>query len=151
MLLEVPADWVHPVQGDQPDLYKRETTRVVYGHTGMVLCGSEMPQIELRRDTGLTQRGHQSYSFLYVLPCPDEAENIFSDPMLLSLQWETQLHASGEKELLPVLPGPLGDFNSKILNKLDKSVTAKHGLGFSLQAMISCVGSTPMSCWRKHC
>ena len=117
MQWEVPADWVYLVHGDQLDLYKRETTRVVYDRNGMVLCGSEMPQIELRRDKGLSQRSHQSYNFLFVLPSPNEVEDTFSDPMLLDLQWETQLHKSGEKVLLPALPGPFGDVNFEMLGR----------------------------------
>ena len=92
---------------------------------------SEMPQSELRRDKGLTQRGHQSYSFMLVFSSPIQAEDTFSDMMLLNLQWETQLHKSGEKVLLPVLPGPFGDLTFKMLDRLDKSNTAKHGLGFT--------------------
>ena len=86
-----------------------ETSRVFYDYSGVALCGSEMPCIELRRDPATVNAGYGCYNFLFVIPTPDEAAEIdFDHPNLIKMEWIKQKHAgSGEEVLLPWFPGPL--------------------------------------------
>ena len=54
---DLPSDWICPVKYNGPRSYMVETARVVYDHAGFVLCGSQMPRKELRRDKSLTSQG----------------------------------------------------------------------------------------------
>ena len=88
-----------------------ETARVVYDHVGFVLCGSQMPLIELRRDKSLTSQGYTCFSFLFVLPTPEESESLdFEEQALMKLEWAWLRHEPSVKDIqVRMLPGPFGD------------------------------------------
>ena len=65
---DIPSDWIYPIKYNETRSYMVETARVVYDHAGFVLCGSEMPLIELRRDKSLTNQGITCYMFLFFQP-----------------------------------------------------------------------------------
>ena len=93
-----------------------ETARMVYDHAGFVLCGSEMPMIKLKRDKSLTGKGHTCFSFLFVLPTPEEAWAVyFEQQALVRLEWRIHRHEpSGKDVYVLVLPCPFGDLEYNI-------------------------------------
>ena len=62
----MPSDWVYPVKYNDRRSYMVETARVVYDHAGFLLCGSEIPMFELKRDKSLTGKGHTCFSCMFV-------------------------------------------------------------------------------------
>ncbi|MFM7989191.1 MAG: hypothetical protein ACKPKO_58745, partial [Candidatus Fonsibacter sp.] len=85
----------------------KEAARLVFYYTGIELCGSAMPVIELRRDVYVTRKARNTYNFLFEIPTPEEAGLAdFEHPQLVKLEWTEQTHSTGSKVLLPILPGP---------------------------------------------
>ena len=71
-----------------------ETRRVVGDHSGIALCGSEMPSIELGRDPVIANAGYGCYNCLFVIPTPEEAaQAYFSQSNLTKMKWVKQRHA----------------------------------------------------------
>ena len=104
----------------------------MFDYAGIALCGSEMPIIELQRDPYFTRNAQSTYNLLFVIPTPEEAGMAeFEHPQLVKLKWVEQMHAKGSKVLLPVIPGPFGDYKWSMLHKQDTSQTALKGLGFN--------------------
>ena len=78
-------DWVFPVKEAKVQSYMAKAARNVSDHTVVLLCGSNMPCIELQRGHKKTvvNPGRQLYHFLCVLPDPTEAAGYeFTDPKL---------------------------------------------------------------------
>ena len=87
---DVPSDWIYPIKYNETRSYMVETARVVYDDAGFVLYGSKMPVIELRRDKSLTTQGITCFSFLFVLPAPEESESLdFEEQALMKLEWKS--------------------------------------------------------------
>ena len=112
---DVPSEWVYPVRDNhRQDVirsYAKEAARIVFDYAGIALCGSEMPIIELQRDPYFTRNAQSTYNLLFVIPTPEEAGMAeFEHPQLVKLKWVEQMHAKGSKVLLPVIPGPFGDY-----------------------------------------
>jgi hypothetical protein len=128
----VPSEWIYPILSGNPRKYMLETSRVFYDYSGVALCGSEMPCIELRRDPATVNAGYGCYNFLFVIPTPDEAAEIdFDHPNLIKMEWIKQKHAgTGEEVLLPWFPGPFGDRAYTMMPQVDKGATAKSLRGF---------------------
>ncbi|MFM7988694.1 MAG: hypothetical protein ACKPKO_56215, partial [Candidatus Fonsibacter sp.] len=86
----------------------------------------------LRRDGYFTRKARNTYNFLFLIPTPEEAGLAdFEHPQLVKLEWTEQTHSTGSKVLLPILPGPFGDYKWHMVGKQDISANAKNGLGFT--------------------
>ncbi|MFM7988087.1 MAG: hypothetical protein ACKPKO_53115, partial [Candidatus Fonsibacter sp.] len=108
---DVPGEWVFPIRHNDVKLYAKEAARLVFDYIGIALCGSAMPVIELRRDAYFTRKARNTYNFLFVIPTPEEAGLAdFEHPQLVKLELAEQTHSIGSKVLLPILPGPFGDY-----------------------------------------
>ena len=80
----VPSEWINFILYGNPRKHMLETLRVFYEHSGIALCGSQMPCIELRRDPAIFNAGHGCYNFMFVIPSPAEAAEVdFSHPNLI--------------------------------------------------------------------
>ena len=107
----------------------------MFDYAGIALCGSEMPIIELQGDAHFTRSAQNTFNLLFVIPTPEEAGMAeFDHPQLLKLEWVEQTHTKGTKVLLPIIPGPFGDYKWGMMDNQDKSPTARHGLGFNAGA-----------------
>ena len=117
--------------------YAKEAARIVCDYSGIALCGSEMPIIELRRDPYYSHNAQSSFNLLFVIPTPEEIAMInsenFEHPQLLELEWTERTHGKGSKVWLPVIPGPFGDYHWSTQPRQDRSNTAMKGLGFNAE------------------
>ena len=128
----MPSEWVKPVRQNDIRSYAKEAARIVFDYAGIALCGSEMPIIELQRDARFTRSAQNTYNLLFVIPTPEEAGMAeFEHPQLVKLEWAEQTHSKGTKVLLPIIPGPFGDYKWGMLDRQDKSEAARKGLGFN--------------------
>jgi hypothetical protein len=128
---DIPSDWIFPIKYNQTRSYMIETARVVYDHAGFVLCGSEMPLIELKRDKSLTSQGITCYTFLFVLRYLEETEALdFEEQALTKLEWQTHRHEpSGKDVQVPLLPGPFGDAEYKMDIRVQQGFVQHKQLG----------------------
>ncbi|MFM7980622.1 MAG: hypothetical protein ACKPKO_15015, partial [Candidatus Fonsibacter sp.] len=123
---DVPGELVYPVRHNDIKHYAKEAARLVFDYTGIGLCGSAMPIIELRRDAYFTRNARNTFNMLFLIPTAEEAGMAeFDHPQLVKLEWAEQTHSTGSKVLLPVMPGPFGDYKWYMVDRQDKSANAR--------------------------
>ena len=115
--------------------YAKEAARVACDYTGIALCGTEFPIIELRRDRQFSDNAQKSHNLLFVIPTPEEIAMVnneeFEHPQLIELEWTERVHKDGTRVCLPIIPGPFGDYHWHMHPRQDSSPTAVKGLGFN--------------------